>query len=222
MLLDPQPDVRTRQLAEITNRLGPPTAQASADLAAEVDALAPELRLPVLSLAAPLLAARPPTAVDALVTTLDALARADGVVTLFEYCLTRLVASYLRDARNPPGRSTPGRGDVASARGAALAVLTAVAAEGNSDAAAAEHAFAAAAAQLVPGATAAYRPAADPWRALDDAWGPLDALDPRHKQAFVDALVVAVRDDGVLTLNEAELLRTACGLLHCPLPAFVA
>jgi hypothetical protein len=35
-------------------------------------------------------------------------------------------------------------------------------------------------------------------------------------------MVVAVLSDGKLTPEEAELLRTACALVHCPLPSLVA
>ena len=56
------------------------------------------------------------------------------------------------------------------------------------------------------------------WRTLDAGWGPLNSLDPRNKQVLVEAMVAAVADDGVLQVAEAELLRTACALLHCPLP----
>jgi hypothetical protein len=58
--------------------------------------------------------------------------------------------------------------------------------------------------------------------ALDDGWAALDSLDLQHKRPLVEALVAAVNDDGVLAVAEAELLRTACALLHCPLPAMVA
>jgi hypothetical protein len=55
--------------------------------------------------------------------------------------------------------------------------------------------------------------------ALDPGWDALDALDPPSKQRLVEAIVVAIRDDGIVQVAEAELLRTACALLHCPLPA---
>ena len=65
-------------------------------------------------------------------------------------------------------------------------------------------------------------PPGDAWHTLDAGWAALDALVPEDKSRFVEAIIVAVRDDGVLTLHEAELLRTACRLMHCPLPPFVA
>ena len=47
---------------------------------------------------------------------------------------------------------------------------------------------------------------------------PLDALDPLAKQMLVEALTVAISHDGRTTVAEAELLRTICAMLHCPLP----
>jgi hypothetical protein len=49
----------------------------------------------------------------------------------------------------------------------------------------------------------------------------LDALEPKAKQALVEAMVVSVLDDGTVTAAEAELLRAACGLMHVPLPALL-
>jgi hypothetical protein len=67
-----------------------------------------------------------------------------------------------------------------------------------------------------------FDPPRDPWRALDDGWEPLNSLDARNKQVLVEALVAAISDDGVLTAEEAELLRATCGILRCPLPPLVS
>jgi hypothetical protein len=47
---------------------------------------------------------------------------------------------------------------------------------------------------------------------------PLDALDPLAKQQLVEALADTVSHDGRVSIAESELLRTVCGVLHCPLP----
>jgi hypothetical protein len=180
------------------------------------------LRLPLADIAAPQLAARPQPDRAALATTLDDLARADDTITVFEYCLTRVVGSHLADAASPGPRSRPGRAEVSKVRDAAVALVAAVAAAGNSDPAAAQRAFAVAVARLLPGTTVPFSPPGDPWRALDAGWEPLNSLDGRNKQVLIEALVIAVSDDGLLTAEEAELLRTACAMLHCPLPPLVA
>ena len=222
MLLNAEPDVRTRQLAAAQARLGAGPAQLVEQFAGELSGLAPQLRLPLLSIATPVLGARPAGTRNALLAAVNDLALADGRISMFEYCLSRLLASYLRDVDAPARRAQPGRRPVESVRDAAMTLLAELAAAGNDDPAAAQRAFAAGAAVLVPGEQVQYRPPADTWHALDAGWDVLDAVAPKHKQRLVEAMVAAVREDGLLTLHEAELLRTACGLLHCPLPAFVA
>ena len=63
-----------------------------------------------------------------------------------------------------------------------------------------------------------YAPPANGVLALDAVWEPLDALDPLAKQAMVEAITAAVSHDGRVSVAEAELLRTICAALHCPLP----
>ncbi|MGN6513556.1 MAG: hypothetical protein ACTHKZ_08320, partial [Lysobacteraceae bacterium] len=54
--------------------------------------------------------------------------------------------------------------------------------------------------------------------ALDDVLGALDALDPLAKQVLVEGIAAAIAFDGSVCVAEAELLRTLCASLHCPLP----
>ena len=63
-----------------------------------------------------------------------------------------------------------------------------------------------------------YAPPAGGVQALDAVWEPLDALDPLAKQAMVEAITAAIAHDGRVSVAESELLRTICGVLHCPLP----
>jgi Zn-dependent protease with chaperone function len=222
MVIDSRADVRDRQLQIVATRLGSSTADACSAFTTSVARLDPVLRLPLTAIAAPQLAARPQSERDALATALDELARADGVIDVFEYCLTRVVGSFLADVSAPGPRSRPGKVAVAAVRDAALSLLATVAAAGNPDPPAAQRAFAAAVQRLLPGTSVPFAPPRDPWPVLDAGWGPLDSLDGRNKQSLVEALVTAVSDDGVLTVDEAELLRTACAMLHCPLPPLVA
>jgi hypothetical protein len=214
LMLDADADVRIRQAAV--------AGAAAGELYEQVANLPELLRLPLIGIAMPAVVARPPQQVQGFVTLVDQLAQADGTYSLFEYCAVRLIGCYLRDALNPAGRSAPGRVDVGKVQQAGLMLLAAIAAAGNSDPSAAAHAFGAGASRLMPGVSLpAFNPPPSVF-ALDGVWQPLDGLEPRHKRALVEALVVAVSDDGVLTVAEAELLRTACALLHCPLPAMIA
>jgi hypothetical protein len=209
-------------LQAVASRLGARTSVTAARLAEQLERLDPILRLPVVALATPSLVSRPQPERDAVVAALDELARADSAITVFEYCLTRLVGSYLLDAGSPARRSRPGRASAASMQDAALNLLAALAAAGNADRTAGERAFRAGLAKLLPGSTLSYTPPEEPWRALDAGWDALDSLDERNKRVLIESLVAAVAEDGVVTASEAELLRTACALVHCPLPPLLS
>jgi len=101
-------------------------------------------------------------------------------------------------------------------------VRTFVSRKRNADQAGAQRAYAASMTHLFGAAgVPAYTVPPDLARALDAGWDALDALAPTDKQRLIEALVIAVRDDGVVQQAEADLLRVTCGLLHCPLPALL-
>jgi hypothetical protein len=151
----------------------------------------------------------------------DELALADGTFTVYEYCLTRLVSSYVRDSLDPAGRARPGHSSVTEQQDAAATLLAVVAAAGNDTHDGAARAFAAGLTALGV-SSRPFQPPSDFVAALDAVWDPLDDLDPRHKRPLIEAITAAVNEDGVLTVAEAELLRTACALVHCPLPALLS
>jgi hypothetical protein len=222
LLLDRDPSLRSTQIAIVRSRLGESVATAAEQAASQTPPVPAMLRLPVVGLAAPMLLARPAPELAAITATFDALVAADNSISLFEYCLTRLAGGLIRDSQAPAQRSKPGNGSAAAAQPAAITLLTAVAAAGNNDPAAAQHAYLAAVTHLLPGTPApAYAVPPDLARALDAGWDVLDALAPRDKQRVVESVVVAISDDGVLEVAEAELLRVTCALLHCPLPALL-
>ncbi|HZZ98142.1 MAG TPA: M48 family metalloprotease, partial [Jatrophihabitantaceae bacterium] len=143
LLLDRDDAVRARQAV-----MAGPDATALYPQVADLTEL---LRLPLIGIAMSAVVARPPQQADRIVATIDDLAKADGTYSLFEYCASRLVSTYLLDARDPVRRSRPGRGSVRQVQDAALTLLARIAAAGNSDPTAAEHAYAAGVARLMPG-----------------------------------------------------------------------
>ena len=101
---------------------------------------------------------------------------------------------------------------------AAVALLAVMAQAGHTDEASARRAFAAGIAGVFPQRDVAYRPPADPQRALDEAWPLLDRVEPLGKALLLEGLVNAVSHDGRVSLEESELLRVVCASLHVPLP----
>jgi hypothetical protein len=98
-------------------------------------------------------------------------------------------------------------------------LFSVLAMHGHDDADAARAAFATGIATLYsPQHAPAYRPPHNWIKTLDAALGPLDALALPVKQDLIQGVVATIAHDGVVTVEEAELLRAVCGCLHVPLP----
>lgn len=218
LLLNAETDVRERQLALIALAYDDGTRELVRTFGAALAHLHPMQRLPLAALVFPVLRRRPRPQVDAFVATLRQLIDADRRVTLREYCLARLIDVQVLAALNPAARPTIGRiklGDAAAELRDLLAIL---AAHGHDEETAARRAYAAGLYEVLPNAPIAYAPPASWAAALDRALARLDRLDPAGKELLVRALTCAIGTDGKVSVAEAELLRTVCAALRCPLP----
>lgn len=219
LLLDEDPALAARQLGEIATRLGPAVAeQARASRAGPLAGLHPALCLPLAELAFPALRQRPRPELEAFLDSVHAVAHADGRVSLFEYCLAQLLRVQVREALDPARYARFGRRRLTQVRGEVAALLGVVAQSGHDDPAEAQRAYLAGLQHVLPQEHLPYLPPDSSVQALDAVWAPLDALDPLAKQSLVEALAATVAHDGRVNVVEAELLRTVCAVLHCPLP----
>jgi hypothetical protein len=219
LLLDENSTLAKLQLEEIAARLGRGVADQAGQLQRQLgDELHPMLRLPLAALAFPVLRLRPRPDLDTFLDTVHAVVNADGQVSLFEYCLGRLLQAQVRDALDPSLHARIGRRKLNDARSETATLLCVVAQSGNEDNASAQRAYLAGIQRVLPRDHLPYLPRANGVLALDPVWEPLDALDPYAKQALVEGITATIGHDGRVTIAEAELLRTICGVLHCPLP----
>lgn len=218
LLLDDAATVRAKQRMEIVARMGEPAAAAADALRNAAGGLHPMQRLPLAALAFPVLRLRPRPQLDTFLDTVHAMVHADGAVSLFEYCLGRLLDVQVRESLDPGRYASFGRRKPGSVRAEFATLLSVVAHAGHNDAASAQRAYLAGLQRVLPRDHVAYAPPASGVLALDAVWAPLDALDPLAKQVLVEAVTDAVSHDGRLSVAEAELLRTICAVLHCPLP----
>ncbi|GGK12500.1 M48 family metallopeptidase [Luteimonas terricola] len=220
LLLDDDPGIRGRQLPEITARLGDAVAQGALALhRGELVALHPMQRLPLAAIAFPVLRRRPRPELETFLDTVHAVVHCDGRVSLFEYCMARLLEVQLRESLDPRNHARFGRRKPGSVRQEFATLLAVVAHAGSpGDPAAAQRAYLAGLQRVLPRDHLPYAPPAAGVLALDEVWPALDALEPLAKQAMVEAVTAAASHDGRISVAESELLRTICGVLHCPLP----
>jgi hypothetical protein len=174
------------------------------------------LRLPAIEAVFPGLLGLLPHEQHALLETLAAMEREDGQTELFESCLNLLVRHGLGDERN--GVSA-GRGSLWHVGGSLQTLLSIVAMHGAPDDVGARNAAYRAGTDFMGGAAAPPIAVPPNWAAaLDASLGKLARLGPTDKRRIVAALTATVAHDGRLSLAEAELLRTLCAILRCPLP----
>ena len=219
LLLAEDEALAERQHADIAARLGGDIADHAVRIHQQLTAdLHPMLRLPLAALAFPVLRLRPRPQLDAFMDTVHAVVHADGQVSLFEYCLGRLLTVQVRESLDPSRYARFGRRKPGNVRNEFATLLAVVAQAGHEDRASAQHAYLAGLQRVLPRDHLPYAPPRNGVLALDAVWEPLDALDPLAKQAMVEAVTAAVSHDGRVSVAESELLRTICGVLHCPLP----
>jgi hypothetical protein len=218
LVLNDDADVRARQLRLVAQGIDAGSAALTHELGEAIANLHPMQRLPLAALAFPALRRRPRAQLDRFAATLRELVAADGRVTLGEYCLARLVGVLVVDAIDPMSSRIIGRAKLADVEIELKDVLAIVAQFGHDDASAAQRAYALGIGEVLPAATLVHPPPSDWMRALDRALPRLDRLGAAGKELVVAALTRAISADGMVSVAEAELLRTICAALHCPLP----
>lgn len=218
LLLDADPTVRTRQLAELKR-------STHSALVAEVQRLSPTLaklgahqRLPLASLSMPALRALSAQQYQDLRATVHALTTADARLSVFEFALQRLLLRHLARAfhQQPPA---PQITNLAKLQVPLATVLQVLAAAGEPNASRAHAAFTTTLRRLLPTAQVTTQPVALPALAeLDAALDKLSNAAPLLKRSIVAACVECAATDGKLAVAEYELLRAITDSLDCPLP----
>lgn len=206
-----------RQTALVGHGLG---AAVRAEVEAErpvVESLNPYLRLPAVEAAFPGLRRLSRNEQRDLVATLKAMEIEDGERELFELCLTASVRVCLLDGLTRA--AARGGGVLWHAGDAICTILSVLAHHGSPDDAPTRDAAYRAGTDALAGAAAPPLQRPPNWAAaLDAALFKVAGLDPAAKRRVVAALTATVAHDGRLRLAEAELLRTLCSVLRCPLP----
>jgi len=216
LLLSRDVGARAMQMRLVEQALKPTELAAVNEATEIVRNLATMLRLPALLQLFPALRRATLDERQALSKLVDALVHADARVDVFEYCLAKLLEMLLHDeieAQAPHGRLS-----LDSAQREIYVLFAVLARAGAKDEQQARYAYEAGMRAVFPMRRPEYATYEDWTLRLDSALPTLEKLHPFAKQVVIEGLVRAVSHDEVLNVEEAELLRTACALMHCPLP----
>lgn len=206
--------VSDAQRALLLAELNPESFSTCLRLLEQIQTLPRELHMVLLELALPSLKQLSAAQISAFLSHLMSLIKADQDVSLFEWCVFRILQQHLA----PGAKAATGRVDLARCVEACEIVLSTLAHVGQDSGAAMEAAFAAAAAALDLRATIKFRPQTSGVEALEQAMTQLQSVKPLQKPRVLKAMVASIARDGKLLPAEVELLRAAGALLDCPVP----
>ncbi len=209
VMVQSEPGVVSKQLNMLQQTLPPASVRL---LAKQLKLLLPmprELDLALVALAQPALKQLSPDQLEQFLKITADLISMDGVVTLPEWGLGRLLRHYLDSTH-----AVAAKLDLDECSEECRVLLSALAEAGN-DSADAVAAFAAACSKLELTPTTMLP--ADT-TLLDKAIDKLIQLKHLQKPRLLKAMVACVQHDGKLTTTELDLLRVVSALLDCPLP----
>jgi Zn-dependent protease with chaperone function len=216
VLMSKVPDVQAKQRQVLVDAYGP-------DLAAQVltqqglaDSLTPALRLPAVQQLFPALRRLSLSDRQKLRDVVNGLALADARIDVFECCLTLLLAASLYDELETGVQH--GSASLLQEAEAIHGLFCVLAAQGAADRAQAARAFEAGISVVLPQHRPAFREVEGWPAALRDALARLVHLRPFAKKVLIEGMVRCIAHDRRLSVEEGELLRTVCAVLHCPLP----
>lgn len=218
LLLAESGATRQAQLLAVSKRFDAQAAVQADHLSRLTDALHPMQRLPMAEIAFAALRRMPADHLRATAEVVQELVVADRNVSLFEFCLGFLLRQHIDEVLQPRARKD-GKKSLVDAQAAIGLVLSLLADAGHQDdRQAAERAFAAGLAELGQGVAPKFDLPLDWSLRLGPALAELDQLRPIAKSMLIAAMTQAMAHDGRIDVAEAELLRTTCAALHCPLP----
>ena len=216
LLISSDPLVRDQQLAMLSKSANAASLAVIQRVIPLAQALDPMLRLPALQRSFPALRRSTVPQRKALGQLATQLIHADARIDVFEFCLAKLLETLLNDeldATAPHGTVTL-EGAVSE-----ISLLFCVLAQiGTQDERRARESYEVGISTVLPMRRPPYTAVADWPQKLSAALPRLEQLHPFAKKAVIEGLVKTIANDEVLMEEEAELLRTVCALLHCPLP----
>lgn len=226
LLLDADHGVRSKQLDHLAVSAEEGMHAATQELQQVLSQVGRSARLPLADLAMPALRQLASAQYECFRVNVCALVHADERIDLFEYALEHMLVRHLdREFRDLPRAPTRYKSLRPFSREVGV-ILSALARAGSDDEAEASRAFLAGVFHLgkaVDHRVGSLRSADSATLAdVDQILPHLDQLRPKQKRQLIGAATVCIAVDGVIAIEEAELLRAISDSLSCPVPPLLS
>ena len=222
LLLDEDRKTFASQIEYLKERESPEAVQQVYGLLGQLKQLGDSHRLPLIDLCISALRLLSQNEYQMFRTDVEHLIQADQKVSLFEFTLMRILFRHIEchfpDAVQAESKSFSG--EVYGK--ACLVAIAALARFGSQGEKAQQEAFQQAMDFLAPGKQVDFPQGSDiSLNAIDQALSVLEYSSMKTKQKIIEACVLAISADGVISVVEAELLRAIGDSLDCPIPPFL-
>jgi Zn-dependent protease with chaperone function len=223
LLLDKDQQERRHQINALKNIAPAEIVDQMLIAEQEIKNIAPVFYFPVLELAIPTLRCMSPAQYAGLKRYIQTLVEADGKLTIFEFVIQKMVTHHLGSFYNRP-KKQPLIKNMNSLVPNIVNVLSMLAKAGQKEAQNARKAFDAGFARLKSagvGKKDLYSEKVS-FKDVDESLDRLSMAAPGIKKLILDACCETVLFDKVVSVREAELLRTAASIMDIPVPPFLA
>lgn len=220
LLLDRDPTVAKKQLADLKTTIAPPIVELTIRLAPLVSESPEATRLPLVDLALPMLRRMSTPQYEQFMRAFDGLVRADNKLSIFEWTLAQVLKRNLRSQYEQVSDVSTVYYRLAKLSTEVSVLLTMLARVGHVESEASMALQAGAAklpevnAQLIPADRCSFA-------LLEAALGKLRRATEQRRVELLDACAETVAADGIVKVREAELLRGIADLLECPMPPII-
>ena len=221
LAMAPEDPTRRRQFALLQDSADVGVAAEVERLAGSVDAIAAEMRLPLLEICLGSLRQLSGKQYKLFKTNFSLLIELDKKVNLLEWSMQKLVFHHLDDVFEAKRRRSLGKGTLEQNKGAIDILLSIIARATSQENATPEEAFLAGAealsleGELLDAASISFGQ-------LNGALDNLAKLKPLLKPRLLKACVATIQNDQAIKPLECELLRAVAAIIDCPVPPLVA
>ena len=222
LLLNREESVRKRQLELLREKADPAVIRETEMLMPVIDTIDTGYRLPLVDLAIPAIKLLSPGQYESFRKNVKNLVEADKKISLFEYTLQRVLIRYLdpvfKKIPPPPVKYHV----IDQVQVECLILLSILAWRGNDETFVAEESFRRGIAELnIEGKPSLLDRQKCGLNALDSALDRLALSSPQIKKKVLKACIASISADSIITVDEAEILRSVADTLDCPIPPII-
>lgn len=222
MLFSNSEEIRNIQRAGLKERIEPYIYEETLKLSDSVSKTWIGLRLPMIDMAIPSLKTMDAKHYNEFIGTVEYLIKADNNITLFEYCIGKILSRNLDPFFNKTKEPSVKYRDICQLIPRCEELLSCLAYWNASTPEEAKEVFEKASEKLSIGNLTIKPPSACNLKVLDSALNDLALTAPMVKRLIFEGCIACIIADNEIKIEEAELLRAIGSMLDCPVPPFLS